>query len=289
MHIGTGIAERLGLLDGRKARLRVVEAADATGLAAFYSALSIETSQFRFFSAWRPSTQDTERLVMPDDCTFAIVAESDEYGLRRIVGDARWTGAHDGAAEMAIAVADDYQGTGLGKAMFRRLAAEATMQGIHTFTATVLGRNERMRRLLEWWGYAIIGHDGVDSVQTTMATGGGMPGWLPRRQATARVLIEGPGWSGRADFEELRQAGYHVIQCQGPAPDRRGRACPLLTGRGCPLSDGADVIVFALRRGEACTSAVAAAHRSWHRDVPVVTGSATTARTEVEQALRASV
>jgi len=159
------------------------------------------------------------------------------------------------------------------------------VQGIHTFTATVLGRNERMRRLLEWWGYAITGHDGIDSVQATMATGGGMPGWLPRRRSAARVLIEGRGWLGRADFEELRDAGYHVTQCQGPGAKGHGRACPLLTGRGCPLADGADVIVFGLPRGEHAASAVLAAHRSWHNDVPVVIGTATSARTVVDAAL----
>jgi acetyltransferase len=264
---GTVPIERVGLRDGRVIRLRPVERADADALAAFHVALSIETRHFRFFSTWRPSAEDATRLASPDDDSFAVVAETDDPGVRRIVGDARWNAASEGVAEMAIAVADDFQGAGLGKALLRHLASEAHRQHIHTFTATVLGANDRMRHLLDWWGFVIIDRDGADTVQVALATAGGLPGWTPRRAARRRVLVEGRGWLGRADVAQLTALGYQVTQCPGPSPTRR--PCPLLRSSRCAVADEADVIVCAL--GD---DALLAAHARAHPDVPVVTTAA---------------
>ena len=59
-----------------------------------------------------------------------------------------------------------------------------------------------------------------------------------------RVLIEHADES-RADAlaAALRQAGYAVAVCPGPAPDE---ACPLAAGDGCATAFGADLVVSGL-------------------------------------------
>ena len=53
------------------------------------------------------------------------------------------------AAEVAFAVADDYQGRGIGTRLLEQLAARAAEQGIERFVAEVIAANRPMlRRLL---------------------------------------------------------------------------------------------------------------------------------------------
>jgi hypothetical protein len=90
------------------------------------------------------------------------------------------------------------------------------------------------------------------------------PGEWPAETGRARVLIENPN---RADLwahaNLLRDAGYDVAMCGGPAPEperlpwyrrlttagvpkaeRRERThCPLVAEGHCPLVEGADVVV----------------------------------------------
>jgi RimJ/RimL family protein N-acetyltransferase len=51
-------------------------------------------------------------------------------------------------AEVAVVVADDLQGMGLGRELGRRLADEALERGVKRFTATLLGDNVAAHRLL---------------------------------------------------------------------------------------------------------------------------------------------
>jgi GNAT superfamily N-acetyltransferase len=51
-------------------------------------------------------------------------------------------------AEFALAVVDDYQGRGLGRALLFLLAESALLNGIGRFCASVHPENERMRRIL---------------------------------------------------------------------------------------------------------------------------------------------
>jgi RimJ/RimL family protein N-acetyltransferase len=67
----------------------------------------------------------------------------------RLLGVGRWIrDAGDPAlAEVAVIIADDVQGQGLGTALGLALAAAARAQGVHGFTATILASNQRAHRL----------------------------------------------------------------------------------------------------------------------------------------------
>jgi acetyltransferase len=85
------------------------------------------------------------------DRRFALIAETrDGSG---IVADCRLVPNPDGSAELAIAVADDFQGGGLGELMLELVLGIAADRGIPAVTAEVRYDNERMLRLLRRLGF----------------------------------------------------------------------------------------------------------------------------------------
>jgi hypothetical protein len=77
------------------------------------------------------------------------------------------------------------------------------------------------------------------------------PGEWPVQGGKPRVLIENPdGADLWAHADVLREAGYDVAVCGGPAAeteDHERTVCPLVTEGRCPLVDGADVVVSTTR------------------------------------------
>ncbi|HZQ16836.1 MAG TPA: GNAT family N-acetyltransferase [Gaiellaceae bacterium] len=86
---------------------------------------------------------DLERLARVDANHHVLVAiaEGEPIGIARLVRDGE-------SAEVAFAVADDWQGRGVGRVLVDRLAADARAAGIRRFTATVTGDNPRSAALL---------------------------------------------------------------------------------------------------------------------------------------------
>jgi RimJ/RimL family protein N-acetyltransferase len=234
------------LRDGRVVSVRPVVADDTDRLLAFYAGLSEDARRFRFFSHWRVDRATAARFAdVDDDVTGGLVVVEGSADDSPIIGDARWTDGHSGVAEMAMAITDGYQGAGLGRFLLAELCVAARAHGIDTFTASVLADNSRMARLLRSWGFAIVGHDDTDVVHLAMSTSGPVPSWWPEGDG-ARVLIEGRGWLGRLDEQELRERGYRVAICPGPRQHGASGGCPMLEAKRCPLVDTADVVVFAL-------------------------------------------
>jgi GNAT superfamily N-acetyltransferase len=71
-----------------------------------------------------------------------------------MVGVARYIRSPDrlDAAEVAITVADEWQGRGVGTTLLRRLARRARAAGIGAFVATCLAGNKEIIELLEELG-----------------------------------------------------------------------------------------------------------------------------------------
>ena len=80
-------------------------------------------------------------------------------GLGRGVGIARYVRDTDDprAAEIAVTIADDWQGRGLGTELLARLSDRARQAGIGRFTATVSADNVAMTRLLWKMGARLAG------------------------------------------------------------------------------------------------------------------------------------
>ena len=141
---------------GRWVSIRPIEPADAAGLSAFYAALSPESARRRFWSARRPTEEVLRRFTDPD--AGGVVAVMGESGPEdgAIVGHGSVQPCGDGEVELAFAVADAYQGRGIGTRLMRAALEEARRLGAHRVTATMLIDNARMRQLLRGAGWPIV-------------------------------------------------------------------------------------------------------------------------------------
>lgn len=149
------LGEDVDLRDGRRVHLRPIRPADADLLVEGNERLSPASRYFRWFTS-RPhlSSEMAGHLADVDfRSRFAIVATVAEDGVEHIVAVARFDLAPDEAvAEFALAVLDDYQGTGLGTLLWHRLVELARARGVRRLTAVVQADNQRMIDLLRKQG-----------------------------------------------------------------------------------------------------------------------------------------
>jgi RimJ/RimL family protein N-acetyltransferase len=130
--------------------LRRIRAEDKDGLVAGLGRLSDRSVYQRFLSP-KPRLTSSELKYLTEvdfEDHYALVAV-----LARapsvIVGVGRWVRSADapGDAEIAIVIADDLQGRGVGTALGRALADAALARGITRFTASMLPENAAAHRL----------------------------------------------------------------------------------------------------------------------------------------------
>jgi GNAT superfamily N-acetyltransferase len=139
------------LRDGSRVRLARVTPADAPVIEEGFARLSEESRRLRFLTA-KPSLSkaELEYLTQVDghdhEALGAIDPESgDGVGIGRWVRDKE----KPTRAEVAVTIADDWQGRGLGTLLLERLSERAREEGISTFTALVAADNVSMQRLLD--------------------------------------------------------------------------------------------------------------------------------------------
>jgi GNAT superfamily N-acetyltransferase len=134
------------VVGGTRVWLRLLQPGDSELIQVFFRRLSSETVYRRFLS---PVTALNDallkRLVDIDHCDREALIALDDQG---IVGVARYGTGRGESHDVAIVVADDWQGRGLGTLLIRRLAHIARLRGIATFHATMLGDNIRAQSLV---------------------------------------------------------------------------------------------------------------------------------------------
>jgi GNAT superfamily N-acetyltransferase len=132
---------------GKRVWLRLLEPDDAALIRKFYWRLSPDTVYRRFLSpVVPPADRLVARLVDVDHHHRDALIGLDEDG---IVGIARYGVDPSGSSyEVAVVVADEWQGKGLGRLLLRRLAHIARLRGISSFHATMLGDNSRVHALV---------------------------------------------------------------------------------------------------------------------------------------------
>lgn len=143
----------LALRDGSTVQVRPATAADQPALDAFLSGLSEESRTFRFFGPGQDLGWAAERFSHPGPGTHSLVAV--HGSPEGIVAHGYCAPTRQGVAEMALAVADAYQGRGLGTALLGRLAGLAAGDGIETFEAEVMAANHRMLDVLRESGFPL--------------------------------------------------------------------------------------------------------------------------------------
>ena len=145
------------LRDRTKVRLRPIVPEDEPLLHEAVAAMSERTVYFRFFSPIkRMSDALAHRLAVVDyNDRFALVATTHRpNGKERIVGVARYDRAPGTeAAEVAVAVIDEFQRRGLGGQLLAELARVGRAHGIMSFSLIVLPENREMLGLLRRMGW----------------------------------------------------------------------------------------------------------------------------------------
>lgn len=137
--------------DGTQLYVRHVKPADRGLIGQAWLQLSKE-SQRRRFLAPKPKLTSTELRYLTDvdghDHVALIAVRLDAPD--RLVGVARYVRLQDDpeSAEVAVTIADEMQGKGVGRALAVMLADEARGRGVKRFTASILTDNAPALRLM---------------------------------------------------------------------------------------------------------------------------------------------
>jgi RimJ/RimL family protein N-acetyltransferase len=130
--------------------IRRITPADKDALVAGLGRLSERSVYLRFLSPKpRLSSSELRYLTEVDFidhyALVAVLAAAPDV----VVGVGRWVRDADepGSAEIAIVIADDLQGRGVGTELGRELADAAVARGVERFTASMLPENAAAHRL----------------------------------------------------------------------------------------------------------------------------------------------
>ena len=145
------------LRDGGTLRLRAPREADRDALVRFFEDLSPRSLFLRFHGTPRVDEHLVEPVLDPDWVERgSLLASVTEDGVDRIVALANYVRLRDPrSAEVAFAVADDYQGRGVATRMLERLAAFAGPRGIERFVGEVMADNAAMIGVFEGVGFEV--------------------------------------------------------------------------------------------------------------------------------------
>ncbi|HEY7559299.1 MAG TPA: GNAT family N-acetyltransferase [Candidatus Binatia bacterium] len=186
---------RLILRDGTTASIRVSRPQDKEAIKAFFASLSNESRLDRFFSRSLPEDRFIESLCDSSDPRSRLTLV-----VTRLREPAEWIiaagsyAARDGTtAEIAIAVADEFQGRGIGTILLERLAVLAARNGFARFWAVLQTHNQAMLDVFRQSGFDChqkIDHGYVEiDLSVTPSEGSIACSEVRERVATAASLL----------------------------------------------------------------------------------------------------
>jgi RimJ/RimL family protein N-acetyltransferase len=139
----------LRLVNEARLCYRPVRSGDVADLRRFYEDLSLHSRYLRFFAPVQILIAEQVRRVshLENPEQFGIIVR--HPATTRVVAVAGYdTCPGSRSAELAVTVADAWQGQGVGRALTRQLVAAAQRRGIRSLVAAVLPENARMLRIL---------------------------------------------------------------------------------------------------------------------------------------------
>ncbi|MEW5864251.1 MAG: bifunctional acetate--CoA ligase family protein/GNAT family N-acetyltransferase [Pseudomonadota bacterium] len=151
----------IALRDGRRIPVRPIRPEDAALELRFFERLSPRSRYQRFHHemAQLPPQMLARFTQLDYDRELALVALDPESG--ELVGVGRYMPNPDGeSAEFALAVADDWQGRGIGRALLERLCECARATGYSTLWGHILNVNTDMLALAARLGFVEAGRVG---------------------------------------------------------------------------------------------------------------------------------
>ena len=155
-HYPTQLIDVWHARDGHRVTVRPVLPQDAEPSQAFVRRLSRESRRRRFLGTLNELAPSTlERLTQIDyRHHLALVAEVIAGGEVILIGEARYACTDDApGAEFALAVADDWQGQGIGARLLESLLDAARSAGIRHLFGDILHDNEPMLHLAQRAGF----------------------------------------------------------------------------------------------------------------------------------------
>jgi acetyltransferase len=142
----------------RRVLVRPVLPQDEELTSAFFSELPARARYHRFMAP-TPSlpAELVKRFTSIDYAShLALVAEVFTHGHETVVAEARYAcGAQPTIAEIAVAVAEAWQGRGLGSLLLGKLICHAANAGIGRLVGQTLADNEAMLHLARKAGFAL--------------------------------------------------------------------------------------------------------------------------------------
>lgn len=146
------------LKNGRQVLIRAIRPDDKPALLSGFASLSGRSRQMRFFGSKSDVSDRELRYYTEIDNIHhvALVVIVKDNGDERIIGGGRYmeydVQGQQGHAELAFAVADEFQGLGLASLLFKYLVHIARQNGIKKFKADVLTENIAMLKVFEYSG-----------------------------------------------------------------------------------------------------------------------------------------
>jgi acyl-CoA hydrolase/GNAT superfamily N-acetyltransferase len=143
--------------DGTRLLLRPIKPSDVTMKHELFYSFSKDTIYHRYFGGLKAMTMKTAaRYVNVDYKNEMTIVAVKQNATENIVGIGQYIlDPSTDYAEVALAVQDEWQGKGLGTALFNYLMKIAIRRGVKGFTAWILSDNKRMLRLFEKAGYPL--------------------------------------------------------------------------------------------------------------------------------------
>ncbi|VTT99278.1 -binding protein : Putative Acyl-CoA synthetase (NDP forming) OS=Candidatus Nitrospira defluvii GN=NIDE3866 PE=4 SV=1: Acetyltransf_1: CoA_binding_2: Succ_CoA_lig: ATP-grasp_5 [Gemmataceae bacterium] len=148
---------RLILRDGSVAHLRPARPGDRDALTRFFCDLSAESRYRRFMSASMPGPDLITRLAVDPDphSALTLVVTRGTEADARVIATGSYMARDARSAEVALAVADAFQGKGLGSLLLERLALLAVRHGFVRFWAVTSLDNTPMMRVFRESGFEV--------------------------------------------------------------------------------------------------------------------------------------
>ncbi len=145
-------------LNGRSVTIRTMQPQDRDMEDNFVQSLSQRSRYLRFHSVLTKLTpvmlEKFTNVNYPDE--MALIATIDENSVENQIGVARYArSAVVECAEVAIVVADDWQGKGIGTQLLLSLRKTALEAGIKHLKLMVLPENSRMLTLAKKLGFSV--------------------------------------------------------------------------------------------------------------------------------------
>jgi ribosomal protein S18 acetylase RimI-like enzyme len=139
--------------------LRRAQACDGPAVGAFLGRLSDRSRYFRFHGTCSGQSPALRKLLCDVDGSLhqAWLAWTGTGPTAAVVGEARFvTSPEERVAELAIVVADEYQGSGLAQALMRELLGAAQAAGVAELYGEVMDSNARMQAFLRRHRFDVV-------------------------------------------------------------------------------------------------------------------------------------